>query len=502
MIKTKDILYIVLFLVLVLFLWMGLSQLPGPDEVQLPDTVQGGYDLTRNDFKDTLYITAPVWDSWPEKLYAPEDLADAEAPVPHESMDYTRTQYATHRLYLQLVPGVTYGLSYYTSDYSMRLYIDGVEAASAGTPGTSREETEPLVHKLVTYFTPQSNTVELVVQTANFVHEKGGQAPKITLGNAQSIAWYERNADLKTGVVFGCLMTACLYYLAIFLLNRKQVSSLVFSILCLLLALASGDYLVRLFPVYSWQVSIRMEYLLYVVAAAALTLLVRIVFPHALHRWIFRFYLILCGVFAALVLLTDSVFFTGLRTGFQAVSIAMIVYGITCLALTLKEKKLKNILAFLGIVLFSVFIVADILLRYDVQAVGFFAGKTFNAAGGMVLFVFCYAMVLSIEQTEINARLGDARAALAAAETRYQTLADKRTNGKAAPARLSDFGLTKRETEVALLLLDGKSREEIAKLLCISMGTVNTHCSNIYRKAEVSNVGDLVRQFTPERPAI
>lgn len=495
--KPRDMIYIAIFLVLVLLLWSGFSLLPGPNEVQLPDNSQGGYDLTDEDFTDTIYTTSPVWDSWPEKLYAPEELGEAEAPVPHYTLDYAQREYATHRLTLKLIPGVTYALSYYSSDYSMRLFIDGVEAASAGVPGTSKESTQPLVRKLVTYFTPQSETTELVVQAANFVHDEGARAPKLTFGTAANIALYERNADLKVGVVFGCLMTACLYYLAIFLLNRRQVSSLVFSSLCLLLAIASGDFLIRLFPAYSWQVSIRLEYIVYILAAAALTLLVRLLFPNALHKWGFFTYLLLCGADIMLILFTDSVFFTTLRTGFQALSIAMIVYGLACLVLTLREKKLKNTLAFIGILLFSLFIVADILLRYDVQAVSLFAGKTFNAAGGMVLFVFCYALVLSIEQAEINTRLQQTRAALDAAKTRYRELEEKQAGSQQPPAKLSDFGLTKRETEVALLLLDGKTREEIVSILYISRGTVNTHCSNIYRKTGASTVADLVRILQP-----
>lgn len=491
--KSRNIINIIVFLTLVLLLWFGLSLLPGPDEVQLPDNEQGGYNLVDFNFQNTVYTTALVWDSWPEKLYTPNELDRAEAPISHESIDYSKIQYATHRLKLQLVSDVTYGLSYYSSDYSMRLFINGVEAVSVGTPGASKKETQPLVRKLVTYFTPQNETTELVVQTSNFVHAEGARAPKLTFGTADDISRYERNADLKMGVVFGCLMTACLYYLAFFLLNRKQVSSLVFSILCLLLALGSGDFLIRFFPAYSWQISIRFEYITYILAAAALTVLVRFLFPNALHKWGFRTYLLLCAADIVMILFTDSVFFTTLRTVFQSLSIAMIVYGIVCLALTLREKKLKNELAFLGILLFSLFIIADILLRYDIQALNVLARKTFNAAGGMVLFVFCYALVLSIEQAEINTRLEESRIALADAEMRYHELAQQKDSTHLPSAKLSDFGLTKRETEVALLLLDGKTREEIVSLLYISRGTVNTHCSNIYRKAGVNTVADLVR---------
>ena len=491
----RTTLYIALFLLAVLLLWTGLSQLPGPRQVQLSDDVQGEYDLVDYDFSDTVYTTASVWDSWPERLYAPEQLSGNNAFVPHESVDYTQTQYATHRLRVNLVPGVTYGISFFTSDYAMRLYADGVEVECAGVPGASREETEPLVRRAAYYFTPRTETTEFVAQAANFVHREGGWAPTLTIGSAENLFRYERNEDLKLGVVFGCLMTACLCSFAVFLMNRRQRASLLFAGLCLLLALASGDYLVRLFPEYSWQFSIRFEYAVYILAAAFLTLLVRNLFPTALHTNVFRAYLFFCGGFLTLVLFSDPVFFTRLLTGFQLASVAMIVYGIFCLALTLREKKAKNVLAFLGILLFSLFIIADILHRHDVVVFGFLVGNTFNSAAGMLLFVFSYALALSIEQSEVNDRLESARKALATAEQRYLELESKKGDGKSVPARLSDFGLTKREREVALLLIDGKTREDIASLLYISLGTVNSHCTSIYRKAGCSGVADLIRRL-------
>lgn len=40
----------------------------------------------------------------------------------------------------------------------------------------------------------------------------------------------------------------------------------------------------------------------------------------------------------------------------------------------------------------------------------------------------------------------------------------------------------------------------IAALLCISTGTVNSHCSNIYRKTACGSVTDLVRRLQLSGP--
>lgn len=494
--KTRSILYIFLFLALILLLWTGLSLLPGPAEVQLPDSY-GGYDLTGYDFENTVYITAPCWESWPERLYAPEDLDSAEAPVPHQSLDYTKIQYATHRLFLTLPPGVTYGISLRSSDYAMRLYIDGREIDSVGVPGATREETVPRVRDAVYYFTLQSETAELVVNASNFVHKEGGWSPVLTIGTSENIAQKERIANLKSGLIFGCLMTACLYHLAIFLMNRRQLSALIFSVICLLLSLISGELIILMFPEYNWFAAIRIEYAVHFLTFAALAALVKMLFPGTLHKWIFRCYLAFCGLFLAITLFTDPTFFTRMLFYFDAVSIAVTAYVLVRLAMTLREKNPKNFLAFLGVALVGLFGVNDILFRNSIELFGPVAGQAFTVTIGMVFFVFCYALALSIERAEINRKLEDARNAVAEAEARCLALSEEK-NGQRKPSELfSAFGLTKRETDVALLLIDGKSRAGISELLFISLGTVNSHCTRIYQKTGCRNAAELARLILP-----
>ncbi len=47
--------------------------------------------------------------------------------------------------------------------------------------------------------------------------------------------------------------------------------------------------------------------------------------------------------------------------------------------------------------------------------------------------------------------------------------------------------LSKRENEILALLIDEKSNKEMADLLFISLPTVKTHISNIYKKLEVNS---------------
>ncbi len=52
---------------------------------------------------------------------------------------------------------------------------------------------------------------------------------------------------------------------------------------------------------------------------------------------------------------------------------------------------------------------------------------------------------------------------------------------------IKDFSITKREQEIIIALLDGKSNKELAETLFVSEKTIETHLANIYRKVGVKN---------------
>jgi len=57
---------------------------------------------------------------------------------------------------------------------------------------------------------------------------------------------------------------------------------------------------------------------------------------------------------------------------------------------------------------------------------------------------------------------------------------------------LNNYALTNREKEVAVLLVEGNSYKQIAEKLFISLPTVKTHASNVYKKCKVTNRMELI----------
>lgn len=71
-------------------------------------------------------------------------------------------------------------------------------------------------------------------------------------------------------------------------------------------------------------------------------------------------------------------------------------------------------------------------------------------------------------------------------------LQDSQSEGKPAAANPGD-GLTRREREVLVLVAEGRSSAEIAKLLGLSVKTVEGHRGRIMAKLSIHNVAGLVR---------
>ena len=66
------------------------------------------------------------------------------------------------------------------------------------------------------------------------------------------------------------------------------------------------------------------------------------------------------------------------------------------------------------------------------------------------------------------------------------------------PRSSERHGLTKRETEVLRLLLEGKDNQNIASAMGVSLGTVKAHLNHIYGKVGVKTRQELKERFWGE----
>ena len=406
MTARRDIIAIVVFLVIVLALWMSFSMLPSPRTVYI-GSGEGERDLRGADFTDTVYVigSMELWESYPFNLFTPEDFAlgITGEPTVTQLSDYRSIDYFTHRITLFLTPGRIYNMSMRTADYSQRIFVCGDELEGVGMPATSREEVIPGAFEKIYSFIPQTEQVEIIIQTANFVHGIiACRPPVISIGDSFVINALDRRAVFFKAVVLGCLLTSVLHHISVFIMNRRRTSSLIFSIWCLILAMMDKTLLYAFFPDISWYLDVRLEYLVLFLIALFLILFLYAQFPKLLHNVIAVPYcaLLILHIFS---LFFSTRFFTAAAIYFSYVSIAFIVYIVARFAMSLRRGK-QYVLGFVGMLVLGLFGISDLLHNRDHGELISFTSIPFAASVGMVFFVFCFTLSLSLEYAEKERR--------------------------------------------------------------------------------------------------
>lgn len=138
-----------------------------------------------------------------------------------------------------------------------------------------------------------------------------------------------------------------------------------------------------------------------------------------------------------------------------------------------------------GLVVFLLMVVGCRALgeSHDDVAVAIYASALCVAA--FVVGIFFYRSLDKAEQRDARqrAQLNDL---LAAYREQERSVANR-------CVRLArDFDLTRREEDVLVLLAEGRTRSEMAKILFVSDNTVKTHMRNLYKKLKVGSKDELV----------
>ena len=115
------------------------------------------------------------------------------------------------------------------------------------------------------------------------------------------------------------------------------------------------------------------------------------------------------------------------------------------------------------------------------------AGLGAHAVSAMLAILLCIASITApygSDPQSMPLRAPDARSGDSSGQVGYWRLACEEL--------AEDRGLTSRELDVALLLSRGRTADVIARNLGISVHTVKTHISNVYRKAQAGSQQDFI----------
>jgi serine phosphatase RsbU (regulator of sigma subunit) len=193
---------------------------------------------------------------------------------------------ATYRLVLVNVPQQELMLEVYSMQTSCTVFINGKIAVEAGKPGCTKESTQPMTRDMQVGIPAGSDTLEIVVQVANFHHRKGGFVHPFEIGTAEAITKQRTMYYILSFAESSALAIIGLFLFALYIFRRKDLSILYFALFCITLSFrpvtAVHYHIAALFPGISWQLLLKIEYLAVLLPCLFMTLFVRKLFPKQL----------------------------------------------------------------------------------------------------------------------------------------------------------------------------------------------------------------------------
>jgi PAS domain S-box-containing protein len=291
------------------------------------------------------------------------------------------------------------------------IYVNGQKVGALGIPGNNLETTVPRHFPQIINFELKTNQMEIIFHVSNFHHRRGGLWEIIQLGREKDIRKAEQKKLSFDLFLCGSILIMTLYHLGLFIVRKKDRSSLYFSIFCFLIALrlltTGGRYLVLLFPNISYEVMVKLEYLSFYLAFPAFALFMQSIFQKFSKR-ILHLIALLGIAFSCIVLFTPARFFSHTLNVYEITTFISLIYGLYVIFASLTKMRIEAFVFLLGFSILLITVINDMLHVERLIQTGFFVPF------GLFAFILSQAFLLSYRFST----------ALATVETQQKELRD------------------------------------------------------------------------------
>jgi DNA-binding CsgD family transcriptional regulator len=469
-----------------LFLVLVLASLLLPAQAQRIDPVQtkpGSLDLSTLQGGGYVKLTC-LWDFWPNSFVDPEKAALGEAPMEVSATAHWNqlgiarlrsTGYATYHLRITGLPlKRTLGLKVTCPLSAARVFANGEEIVAMGRPSTSAATERPRWDSAVVALEPDRNGVlDLVIYVSNYVDFSGGLAKPILLGDYSAV-WAVRTS-LVTLEMFelGALAVIGFYLILLFTFRPTEKYAMYFGLLALVLSFRTLCYdefvLLTLLPKLPFPILFRSGYLTFSIPFALLAAFFRLLFPRQMHSWVYIAITALSAAFSLFIVFAPLRSVVWVLYPMEFAAMAFLAYALPMLARALVARVPGAALVLVGLILFAISMVNDILVTN-----GNWEGE-YLTPFGLILFFLTLAFMI----TRNSARALRSREVLFIKEARDRI-------------SLSEKGLSATEIAYATEMLGGKSVKEIAFRHDVSESTVRNSLARVYGKLGVTSMSAFV----------
>lgn len=364
----------------------------------------GVLDLRNQTISENITLNGEWLFYWNQLIDSPEQINEPGLKVQMPKLwtsykidekTYPSTGYATYKLTV-LLPKNT-GLlrismpEVYTS---YKLIINGEVVSTNGKVGRTKAEATPEWINKDVDLQLGSDTLNILLQIANFTHSKAGIAKPMFIGPKEFVKLDRKRTEAFDLLLSGCLFMGGLFFLGLYLYGNRDKAILLFALFAVVYSyrmIGADNYVLHsLFPDINWYFAIRLEYISLFAAIGLFGLYSRFLYPNDINKYVVYAICTICFGFAAVALVFPPMFFSSLINPFLVVTVFCLLYVPYLYIRAYIKKRPGSVYALASaFALMSVFSIS--LLHYwglipQLQLISFF---------GYIAFFFLQSLVLS-----------------------------------------------------------------------------------------------------------
>jgi len=320
-------------------LWIFCALSPG-FAAQKPLARKGVLDLRGNSFSTNIELKGQWRFYWKELLKPSQELQQKGRMVdfPFRWTDYQINGktlpsfgYASYELQVLLdknAPALRLQMPDVYSAY--HLYINGELALQDGTVSEQAKGFIPHWEVKFLNIKPGTDTLNFMLQIANFAHKKGGMTSSMVLGDKNKVGLERRRIEAIDLLLTGCLIMGGFFFLGLYLLGNRDKAILLFSLYSIVYSyriIGTDNYVLHtLIPDVSWYLTLRLEYLSLFLGICLFGLYTKALYPEDSSKWFSNSVTAICLSFCTATLLLPPLYFTQLINPFLLVTVLCLVY--------------------------------------------------------------------------------------------------------------------------------------------------------------------------------
>ncbi|MFF5995936.1 histidine kinase [Lysinibacillus sp. KU-BSD001] len=388
---------LILLSILILFFMIFSDQDTRKTKIQAED---GVLDLTSITLDEQIVALSGEWKFIPGELSATQ-IFQEDAPTQVVPGAWkVDAQFGTYQLKIKLPEHFKdIGLRIRNIWSAHQLYINGEELASQGKVGTEKVDVDPSNPTYEVYFTPETKTIILTIQVADFYNARQGIIFPIDIGVAEAIQNdVIQDVNLEWTVIL-LLLIFSIFHFSLFLLRTKDkaffYSAFYFISLAVLVLTRGERILLRYFPDLPFEFYFRFQDFITFFNGFMLIYFVYYTIDAVLkRRTVFMLSLPLIIYSIAILLFPARELSSMQYVFFGYMNLLAFLLGVRCLFLfiTKRTKAPKNELVTLILIFFSI-LIFSLSGTFDQL---FFSGRNIFNRIGMVLFLLSMNIFLAL----------------------------------------------------------------------------------------------------------